>query len=486
MWVDSERDIVMLRNYTQMLPLIKARLQLWTNRSLSLYGKVCVVNTLIASLLIHKMTVLETIPENIIKAIEAQISGFIWNHRRPKISMSALQKSKPYGGIKLVNLKWREIAIKCKWIKILANDYSIAELAYRKLSPILKEDIWRCNLSAQDVMLLFPRAGFWKDVRAAWAVFTYKPQWQEKDDITENQLIWLNTNLRIQNKPFLWKECYHRGLRYVSQLVNAGTFIPYVYAHAIYGVSMMQYNSLSSLFKSVDKVTLEAPCSMQMYDKMLKRDDISRVVYAYLADGIDARMIKLKNRWEHELQIEISMEKLLSCFHDIHTVTNIPKYRSFQFRLLHRALVLNPQLARWGMCETGLCTFCQKEVETLSHLFVHCERLQDIWIPMESFMNKYSAEQIDFNVESVLTNRFVKDRTNIKIFLCLITKQYIYRNRCLKKNLIFAEIKASIKQIECMEKYNAVQKNNLQKHLKKWYGTTKDSSEDDAASYLYD
>ena len=50
----------------------------------------------------------------------------------------------------------------------------------------------------------------------------------------------------------------------------------------------------------------------------------------------------------------------------IYKVTNVTKYRSFQYRLLQRGLVTNIQLYKWDIVEDNLCTFCHQEVEDTS------------------------------------------------------------------------------------------------------------------------
>ena len=60
----SHEDIV-IKNYDQLLKKTDNVLNAWYNRSLSLIGKVQVVNTLVASLYVYKMMVLPTIPRGI-------------------------------------------------------------------------------------------------------------------------------------------------------------------------------------------------------------------------------------------------------------------------------------------------------------------------------------------------------------------------------------------------------------------------------------
>ena len=68
-------------------------------------------------------------------------------------------------------------------------------------------------------------------------------------------------------------------------------------------------------------------------------------------------------------------------------------------------------------------------------------------------------------------NSLIEGQPNdVKNFCCLILKQYIYRQRCLKQQLSFQELKTIIFNIRGIEKYIAKQNNRLTKHYNKWGG----------------
>ena len=49
------------------------------------------------------------------------------------------------------------------------------------------------------------------------------------------------------------------------------------------------------------------------------------------------------------------------------------------FRLLHRILTTRKMLKLFGMVEDDQCVFCKRAVETASHLFVHCPKVEAFW-----------------------------------------------------------------------------------------------------------
>ena len=160
-------------------------------------------------------------PNRYLKQTEKAIINFIWNGKKPRISMKILQSPYDCGGAKLVNLRNKEMSLRVSWIKVINNDSEIAALAYNALIPQLGEDIWRCNLQPKDLTVLKITPSFWRDVLYSWCQYNYQDNIQEPT----TQFVWLNSNICIAKKPVFWKQAYANGLRQLHQLVIGGGFI---------------------------------------------------------------------------------------------------------------------------------------------------------------------------------------------------------------------------------------------------------------------
>ena len=53
------------------------------------------------------------------------------------------------------------------------------------------------------------------------------------------------------------------------------------------------------------------------------------------------------------------------------------KSRDFQYKINNKILVTNSFLYKIKRKETDLCSYCQKETESILHLFCNCERVKD-------------------------------------------------------------------------------------------------------------
>ena len=77
-WIGTDMELVQKMNWESIIDKCNATLKRWSGRSLSLMGKVCVINTLIASLFVYKMSVLPSPSQSVIKQIHVMIERFLY------------------------------------------------------------------------------------------------------------------------------------------------------------------------------------------------------------------------------------------------------------------------------------------------------------------------------------------------------------------------------------------------------------------------
>ena len=476
--VKIAHENVVDKNYNGIVDKARETLKSWTNRGLSLFGKVQVVNTLVASLFVYKMMVLPRIPANIVKNVENEIRNFIWNGKKSKIALNNLQLPKEEGGLNLVHLKRKDIALKATWPQILASEPEYETLVYKLMRVTsLGQNIWRCSLQPADVKKLKISNSFWSDVLESWSEFNYYKEVKE-----ENQIIWYNSSIQIRGKPILWKDALERGLLYVHQLFTGMCFKPDEQVFDEFGLTKLRYNSLkvaipktwkSYFMTNPKEVYMPLPPHNYDYCFSMYERGFAKRVYRYISD--DAIILHNKfMKWKTEIGDNIfpTLCDYVKRIVDIKRVTNIPKYRSFQYRLLHRAIITNVQLKKWKIVENDICNFCKQETETIKHLMWDCETVKSLWEEVFNFIEK------EFNLPHVLIkdfgaiiiNQIVEKRDHIANFICLLTKYYIYSYRCLKKELSFVTLKAMVNNTKNVEKYIALKNNKITIHHRKWSG----------------
>ena len=471
----AHEDLVS-KNYIEISGRVKNILQAWHNRGLSLIGKIQVVNTLIASLFVYKMMVLPMTPKNIIKNVENNIRDFIWNGKKSKIAYGILQNPKKEGGLNLVDLRRKEISLKATWPQILRQEKEYAHIVYSFMRVhVLGENIWRCNIQPEDIGHVHINNTFWEQVLECWSVFN-----STKEIRIENQIIWYNSKIRVGGRPFLWSDICKKRLLYIHQLFENKDFKTEQQVLQEFNLNTIRYNSIKmaipkewkTFFTTVSR-QVYSPIPPHTYDMCMnvKGTGLSREIYHALAGNISLVHSKYA-KWTMELGENFcaNIQEFAEMHRDIYRITNVPKYRSFQYRIIQRGIITNIQLEKWNILSNKNCTFCNLEPETVTHLFCQCQAARRMWDKLIEYIAKTYNTRIQYPSDrDIIFNTIVKKpKYHIVNMMCLITKQYIYKQRCFKENLNFEHLVKIIWNIENMEKYIAEKNGKLQVHQKKW------------------
>lgn len=488
-------DIMEVRRHNLYPILDKAEkiCKLWKNRSLSLMGKVTVVNTMISSLFVYKLSVLDILSEGRYKQIEDGIKKFIWGGKRAKIQMSTLYNVKELGGLKLVDIRTKDMALKAQWVSAYKYSLPIRNLADQFLPP-LGHDWWYCNLNKKDLNTIMPQPSFWKSVSRSWFDVHRLQNKPSKKEI-ENQFIWFNSKIRINHKPIFIRRAWLSGLRFVKDLLEEeGSFLSYANFCAKFG-NVLNFVELMGLIKTIPKCwkdTLQtSPASESEYDsdsnvrdivdtskpKELQYDKlglkITNIVYNYSVLN-ENKLVPIYEKWVTKMNNNgdtmVSFKAFVKCFKDLYSLTPSPKHRSFQFRLLHRRLFFNEILYKFKLVDSPRCSYCEIHYETLDHLMVECEITKTFWRKFQGWFECLTDTEITLSPCKILLNNF--ENIPYAAFLntaLLCAKQFIFVRKCLDKSINFYIFKDELKLIMKMERDKALQTRKHKKFCKKWH-----------------
>ena len=340
------RNDVIEANYAPTILKTQAVLNAWFHRNLSIVGKVLVVNSLVASLFVHKMLVLPSMPIDMVKSIEGKIVKFIWNNKKAKIKLRTLQNPKKLGGLNLVSLRLRDLALKCTWIQILEQDEKFQVLATSIFSPIIGCKIFECNLHPKDIMFLIDRttSPFWYDMLYAWFSFYFE------ENAAFVRPIWWNSCIRIAGKPIFWQHAMQFDLYWPKQVLQEPSS---VIACAKFCVTTLEWNALVAAISRLRCKVMEENKFVVIKNKV----HLSGYVYKSMQER-NCENVNPLEKWGTDLCQELTPLISHQCFCRIYVISNASKLRSFQFRLLHKALILNLHLYRWGILSHNRCSFC--------------------------------------------------------------------------------------------------------------------------------
>ena len=212
-------------NLTPLVTKTETALNFWKNRDLSLTGRVLVVNTLIESIFVYRFSVLPVIDEDIINRVQALIWAFIWKDKKAKIAYEKLTVPKDQGGLRLVDLKKKHISLLAQWPFIISVNSFLGKCMYQAINIPIGEDFWLCNIKYQDAQNIIEDS-FWKYVVIAWAKVNFVTP--TSISAVKKQFLWYNSWIKKDKKPFLLKNLYDAGIKYIEDLLdNNDQWIPH-------------------------------------------------------------------------------------------------------------------------------------------------------------------------------------------------------------------------------------------------------------------
>ena len=457
-------------NFEEIMVKVNSVCNSWNNRLLTLMGKVLLINCLIGSLFVYKMLTVMTLSQVQLEQINGIIHKFLWKGKRARIAMSTLTKKKNQGGLKLVDLVAKQNALKISWIFKLNQSPFLQAAMYENLTSSLGMSLWKCNLSQTDAMKIF-KASLWGDIMAAWCLINYRKPSNRLEVL--DQVLWLNSDLRINNRPVCWTSWIQCGILTVKDIcTDNNAFINFAELNLEPRCSWLEYESIKAAFPMSWRIYLndneelsEPNHSGYLYDQIAKGTNCTSAVYNMLIE--DKNMLrKYYERWcNSNSNFAFVYDDFCKWFNNIYGITKITKYRDFQYRLLLGKIVLNSELYEWGKVTSPLCSFCKDREENFSHFFLECTTTREIW----DRLNIWSKGEIRIDcIETIIANNVNEVVNHISNFVCLIVKQYLYSCRCTGKTPTYQGCVATIEKHYEIDRFESKEKNCQLKHRKRW------------------
>ena len=440
----------------------------WWARSLTLAGRVLIVNTLCASLFVYKLTVLPNMSDRQLKKTNKIINIYLWKKKRAKIPIRVLQNPKYMGGLQLCNFEYKQRALKTQWVRHILLQPSF-EYAYEWLVPCLKEKVWEANISPEDINKMQLQSTFWKEVWVEWAMTHHTTNIE--DIVVNDEMIWLNSNIRINDSVVFYKKAYNAGIVYIKDIKVNNELCTYTEIIEKYGYCMtwLDYTALLyALPRTWKLATVEGTLDRRMsVQKIIKSKKCVKKVYDTCIYIDSAKTIDTyRKRLNVEIEVDYDLDEYCKLFRNIYTVTNITKFRDFQYRLLLLKVPTNNILYHWKVKITQQCDYCSAPYQNIKHLFYDCPYTKKIWDFIEGVFTE-AGVQGQFAYSNILTST-ITPKMDACNFVCIVVKQYIYRCKCQTETPTIEGVRRTIQEIYKVEWFIAKSKGRLDKHQKKW------------------
>ena len=83
-------------------------------------------------------------------------------------------------------------------------------------------------------------------------------------------------------------------------------------------------------------------------------------------------------------------------------ITLNTKLREFQYKILHRICYTNILLFKFGLADSPLFYFCNKELETLEHFLFYCNKVSTFWNERNILLKSQKLISKVFHIKDIL------------------------------------------------------------------------------------
>ena len=398
------------RNYESVIKKMSDTCTQWSQRPLTLMGKVVVINSLMESLFVYKLNALELMTEVQCKQVERLISQFLWSEKRPKIALKTLQLPKNEGGLRLFDIRNKQKALKIGWISKAIHNEFFFECFKSSFPCITLPFFWECNISKKDCMLLKTNEStvFWSEVLQTWCEANYHDP-QNMENVLQ-QIIWYNTNIKVAGKWLFNQRAIDNKCLRIEDIVIGNRLMNFnEYVNKFPNcMHWLEYTSLCAAIPGHWKFFIKTEGLIDTRVPMtgiLKCDKPSRQMYKILISN-DTVIGKYWHRWREEGLMFESFKNYQVAFNALYVCTNVVKLRNFQYKLLLNKIFTNKTLHVWRVVDNPKCSFCKEKDETIIHVLWECLFAKRIWENVQNWMyNNHCNEKIDLNSEKIILNK---------------------------------------------------------------------------------
>lgn len=450
----------------------------WSQRSLTIKGRITIVKSLLISQFVF-IAITSKIPNADIKQIDSHIMRFLWRGRPPKVARSTLRQRVKDGGLNATDTSQLYDALRLTWISRMCKkaDSTWCKLVQRRIGSFQLRDLLRSDRAVTYVnQLNIPH--FYKEV-----IITFQRVMYASVDSAVNarrQLLWFNDEIKRNKRPFCIYPMYRAGVRFLDDIIGSNgnmlTCNEFRNKYPQIAICSLRYLGLKSAIPATWKrLILESPNeSMRIEEKdqfklCFGKSDIavesvkSRHFYNKL---VGTRIPTAQEKWEQEGYTNLPWSSIYEMPYKCCAST---KLQSLQYRVINRYIPTRKFLCTREVVGSPLCLKCF-EVDNFEHFFYHCRDVRSIWEHVLSQLKNKFALQDDF--DSVQTVLFGYPSAPLVVnLIILLVKQYVVTNKLNQGQSNYLGKEGAIEAIAGyirIEKNIAMRRDKMIKFREKW------------------
>jgi hypothetical protein len=466
-------DYVVQKNFTDRSQSFKRILDLWSQRDLSLLGKIAILKSLAFSMITYQCCSLD-VPDSFMENIIDIAYKFLWSGKKDKIKRKTIIANYCNGGLKMLDLKTFIIAQRAMWVKRLSNSKLASWKAFPEyiLNAIIGMNTFKTQIDTKTNR--FNISPFYWTILKSWNIL--RNIQKEDADVLDirRQWLWMNKNIKINGQEIKWKLWIDKGINKIHNIVNnKGEFYTAREIEQKYNIicHFLRYNSLKDAIPKVwrDKlktenvqqndITTQDELSLEINKHKVPIQKITnKIIYWELIEMIRITPI-IKDKWIQEFKIpENDWENIFK----VGKVIRDTKIRTFQYKVIFKLIPCNLYLFKIGRSNSDKCHFCNY-IDNIGHYFYECHETKSFWLSVQNWWNNMEDEEIIINKEMAILGTLKGIVENEKLSAVLqLARWHIYTEKLnihapsLYKFLCHLKYKIRIERSICQNKKQTV------------------------------
>ena len=305
----------------------------------------------------------------------------------------------------------------------------------QKYVPVNLHILWHLNMDIADATVItadIPNQ-FMKEVIQAWSQYNfYIPANIHQ---IRNQVIWLNTHVRVDNRTLFLRALYTANILYIHQFFDEIDLLSAQNLQLKYGLNIifLTYYGIISVIPQRWKIEIKEHGVLDTLFvhtpllNMQKRDHICKTVYSDLIQhtygGTIARGCR---KWNDYHPGGLQMEVWKNSFTLMYTTLQCTKMLLVQFKSLHFITATREKRFVWKIVDSDICSFCNEAIETLPHILIECEPVKVFWKELKYWLSLKSGIFPQPTVSEIITGFQNPDLVMFNV-MYLLAKCYLCR-----------------------------------------------------------
>lgn len=420
-------------NWAPALDRVSSTLNGWSKRSLSLVGRVLVLNLLAMSKLWYVGTVYD-MPTVHMKNLQTMVCKFLWSGKKPRVSLQTCSLPKHKGGLGLVNIIAKLASLKLKFLGGLVScgdrwacvgralfHYRLKPCAIHHLFhwAELPESVNKIPAWCSEVLRNAFRFSRHASEPACWQQALSQP-------LFSNPMV-----LDGRGRPFQPGSLGAKGIVYLSDIIKSqdrSWKVPDAQ------LTSSGYRQLSKVKDSIKKAWFNlpdvgGPNSCYSVNDIPVEQVTSRTWYNWICQTNETEPASF-TKWQLVGIRPVSWESAFQSVFD----SPIPnRDKAIHWLLLHRQLWVGTNLVRAMVANTDQCPLCKSPGESLVHIFLRCGVTVRIWTIVNGLLGRYLGRAVSLGDHFVLFGEgFTTNKKCMAVIraVALTAVGTLWRHRC--------------------------------------------------------